>query len=117
MMDLASRGGRFVVWIGAPITRSPEQSQRFQLLNRIYKSEAAKRPGRVIYIDTYALFQDENGNYADYLPNKKGELLQVRAPDGVHFQPEGGDWIARAVLAALREQYDLTSWKKNLDRG
>jgi hypothetical protein len=112
LMDLASRNGRFVVWIGIPITRSPEQSRRFQLLNRIYKSEAAKRPGRVAFIDTYDLFEDENGDYADYLPNKDGELVQVRAPDGVHFQPAGGDWVAREVLAALKEQFDLTSWRK-----
>ena len=36
----------------------------------------------------------------------------VVANDGVHFEPAGGDIIARLVLKALNERYDLTSWKK-----
>jgi hypothetical protein len=112
IMDLATRGDRFLVWIGIPITRGEEQSKRFAVINRIYESEAKKRAGRVVFVDTYDLFTDENGDYADYLPNKKGEIVHVRAPDGVHFETEGGDWIARAVLAELKQVYDLTSWKK-----
>ena len=112
IMDAASRDGRLVVWIGVPITRSPDQSKRYRVLNTIYQTEAAKRPGRVIFINTYQMFRDENGNYTDYLPNAKGELVHVRAPDGVHYQPAGGDMIAREVLRRLREVYDLTSWRK-----
>jgi len=41
-----------------------------------------------------------------------GDLVQVRAADGVHFEREGGDIIAREVLKALNKQFDLTSWRK-----
>lgn len=112
LMDSITRGGRLLIWIGVPITRSPEQSERFRVLNTVYQTEAAKRPGKVVFVNTYKLFQDENGNYADYLRKPNGELVHVRAPDGVHFQPEGGDWIAREVLRDIREVYDVTSWKK-----
>ncbi len=112
LMDSVTRDGRLLVWIGVPITRSAEQSERFRVLNTVYQTEAEKRPGKVIYVNTYTMFQDEKGAYADYLPDAKGELVHVRAPDGVHFQPEGGDWIARYVLRQLREVYDVTSWKK-----
>jgi len=112
LMDTVTRDGRLLIWIGVPITRSPEQSERFRVLNTVYQTEAAKRPGKVFFVNTYKLFQDENGNYADYLPKANGELVHVRAPDGVHFQPEGGDWIAREVLRDIREVYDVTSWKK-----
>jgi len=37
----------------------------------------------------------------------------VRAPDGVHFEPAGGDIIARMVLKRLNEQFDLTTWRKH----
>jgi hypothetical protein len=111
LMDAASRDGRMVVWIGIPITRSPEQTNRYRVLNTIYQTEAEKRPERVIYINAYRMFRDENGDYADYLPNASGKLIQVRAPDGVHYQPEGGDLIAREILRRLKEVYDLTSWK------
>lgn len=112
LMDTVTRDGRLLIWIGVPITRSPEQSERFRVLNTVYQTEAAKRPGKVFFVNTYKLFQDENGNYADYLPKANGELVHVRAPDGVHFQPEGGDWIAREVLRDIREVYDVTSWKQ-----
>lgn len=112
LMDTITRDGRLLIWIGVPITRSPEQSERFRVLNTIYQTEAESRAGRVFFVNTYRLFLDDEGNYADYLPAANGELVQVRAPDGIHFQPEGGDWIAREVLRDIREVYDVTSWKK-----
>ena len=36
----------------------------------------------------------------------------MRASDGVHFERAGGDMIAREVLKALNQKFDLTSWKK-----
>ena len=35
----------------------------------------------------------------------------MRADDGVHFEPEGGDMIARDVLKVPNRQFDLTSWR------
>jgi hypothetical protein len=40
----------------------------------------------------------------------------VRAADGVHFEREGGDMIAREVLKALNKQFDLTSWRRHASR-
>jgi hypothetical protein len=37
----------------------------------------------------------------------------MRAGDGVHFEREGGDVIAREVLKALNKTYDLTSWRNS----
>ena len=36
----------------------------------------------------------------------------MRSADGVHFEREGGDIIAREVLKELNKQFDLTSWRK-----
>ena len=108
--DMAARG-TFVVWIGLPITRSEIQSERFAVLNRIYRSEARERPGKAAYIDTWSLFQDESGRYAEYLPDKEGTLVKMRTGDGVHFERAGGDRVAWRVVGALRSQFDLTSWK------
>ena len=44
--------------------------------------------------------------------NLSGDLVQVRSADGVHFEREGGDMIARVVLKALNKEFDLTSWRK-----
>ena len=112
LMDMINRAGAFVVWIGLPQTRSPEQTQRFDIVNAVVQREARKREGRAAFIDTYTLFAGNDGGYAEYLPNSSGKLIKVRAGDGVHFEREGGDIIARQVLRELNRVYDLTSWRK-----
>jgi hypothetical protein len=111
LMDIANRAGAFVIWIGLPITRNAAQTQRFDVINAIVNRAARKRPGRVAYIDTYRTFAPD-GDFAQYLPDDSGNQVLVRAPDGVHFAPAGGDIIARMVLHALNTEFDLTSWRR-----
>ncbi|MBM3658606.1 MAG: DUF459 domain-containing protein [Actinobacteria bacterium] len=108
MMDVVSAtGDRKMFWIGAPMMRNEERSEtRYRIINDIYREEAAKRPGRVYYIDVYERFRDANGSYADIIDG-----VQVRTPDGIHFSREGGDQIAQVVLDTLDQAYDLTSWR------
>jgi len=97
-----------------PIVQSPNESRDFDLINRILYQEAKKRPKGALYVDTWFKFADpKSGGYAEYLKNAHGELVKVRSNDGVHFEPAGGDIIARLVLKVLNERYDLTSWKKS----
>jgi hypothetical protein len=111
VMDTVNRAGGVVVWIGLPITRSTEQTQRFDTLNAIVQKEAKRRPGKAIFIDTYTMFAGDTGGFVEYLENAKGDTVKVRAGDGVHFDPEGGDIIAREVLKQLNKEFDLTSWR------
>ena len=111
VMDVINRAGAFVVWIGLPQTSSPDQTARFDVVNAVVEKQARKRPGRAAYIDTYRLFAGDDGGYTQYMRTLSGELVQVRASDGVHFEREGGDIIAREVLKALNQQFDLTSWR------
>ncbi len=112
-MDTVIRAHGFIVYIGMPIVSSVSESRDFDLINRIIYQEAKKRPTGALYVDTYLRFADpKTGGYAEYLPNRDGDLVKVRAGDGVHFEPAGGDIIARLVLKALNDRFDLTSWKK-----
>jgi hypothetical protein len=112
LMDVINKAGGFVVWIGLPQTRSPEQTSRFDVVNAVAQKEARKREGRATFIDTYTMFAGEDGGYTEFLADGSGRLKKVRAGDGVHFEREGGDMIAREVLKALNRAYDLTSWRK-----
>jgi len=112
LMDAINRAGAFVVWIGLPQTRSAAQTQRFDVVNAVVEKEARKREGRATYVDTYTMFAGDDGGFAQYLADGSGQLRKVRADDGVHFEREGGDMIARVVLKALNRQFDLTSWRK-----
>ena len=112
VMDTINRAGGFVVWIGLPQTRAPDQTQRFDVVNAVAEKQARKRPGRAAYVDTYTMFAGDDGGYAQYLPDGAGRLEKVRADDGVHFERTGGDMIARIVLKELNKVFDLTSWRK-----
>ena len=115
VMDVINRAGAFVVWIGMPQTRSPDQTARFDVVNAVVEKQARKRPGRAAYIDTYRLFAGDDGGYTQYMRNLSGDLVQVRSADGVHFEREGGDIIAREVIKELNKQFDLTSWRKKAE--
>jgi uncharacterized protein len=112
IMDTVTRSGGFLVWIGLPITRDPEQTARFDTINAIVQTEASKRPGAVSYLDTYFYFAGENGGYAEYVRDDSGALLKMRADDGVHFERAAGDRIAREILKRLYQRHDLTSWRR-----
>jgi hypothetical protein len=79
---------------------------RYNAINQIYREEAAKRPGRVVYIDLDTPFRGPDGGYADYVDD-----VQVRTPDGIHFTRAGGDQVAQMVIDAMNKTYDLQSWR------
>jgi hypothetical protein len=113
-MDTVIRAHGFVVYLGMPIVQSPSERKDFDLINRILYQEAKKRPKGAVYIDTWFQFADpKTGGYAEYLKNAHGDLIKVRANDGIHFEPAGGDIMARLVLKELNKRYDLTSWKRH----
>jgi hypothetical protein len=95
------------VWIGLPITKDAEQTRRYDTINAIVQSEAAKRPGRATYLDTYFFFAGKDGGYAQYVEDASGRLVKMRADDGVHFERAAGDLIADEVLERLRERFRI----------
>jgi hypothetical protein len=113
IMDTITRKGAFLVWIGLPISRDTTQTQRYDTINAIVQREAAKRPGRAAYLDTYFFFAGADGGFSEYIADDTGKLVKMRADDGVHFERAAGDLIAKKVLEHLGERYDLTSWRKS----
>ena len=91
---------------------TPAQTLRFDVINSIVQTEAAKRPGRVSYLDTYFFFAGDDGGYAQYIEDDAGKLVKMRADDGVHFERPAGDLIAAKVLERLEERYDFTCWRR-----
>lgn len=113
IMETIANANAFLVWIGLPISHDAEQTLRYDVINSIVQSEAAKRPGRASYLDTYFFFAGEDGGFAEYIEDDAGKLVKMRADDGVHFERPAGDLIAEKVLERLEERYDLTSWRKS----
>jgi hypothetical protein len=111
LFDLVTRGGAHAIWIGLPQVRDDSLTRKFDVLNTAVAAEASERADSVTYVDTYLAFAGEDGGYAQYLPRPGGGDVKVRADDGVHFEPAGGDIIASRVLEALGEVYDISSWR------
>jgi len=107
IMNTATRGGAFVIWIGLPITKNAKQTARYDTINAIVQSEAAKRPGRASYLDTYFFFAGEDGGYAQYVEDGAGRLVKMRADDGIHFERAAGDLIAAKVMERLAERFRI----------
>lgn len=107
ILSTATRNGAFVVWIGLPITNDAEQTRRYDTINAIVQAEAAKRPGRASYLDTYFFFAGNDGGYAQYVEDGAGRLVKMRADDGVHFERAAGDLIAGKVMERLERRFRL----------
>jgi len=101
VMDYLANTGRRVVWVGLPIMESDGFDAKMQVLNGIYRDEAAKRPN-ISFFDTRPLFSGPDGSYQAYLPNESGEPKLMRAQDGVHFSLQGASRLANATLDAIK---------------
>ncbi|HEV2310320.1 MAG TPA: DUF459 domain-containing protein, partial [Acidimicrobiia bacterium] len=114
ILGLASHPRLFMVGI-PPIRDMGRYSADYVLINNIFKTQAALRPGRVFYVDTAPVIgapaPGGGYTYADGLPNPDGTVTQVRSGDGIHFTRAGGDLIANAILQSMEQAFDLTSWK------
>ena len=126
MMDLLVGGEkqRTVIWAGAPTMKDDERDKDVVEINRVMAEEAAKRAPNVVYVDTYALFSDENGEYSDRIDvpvvadpldaagdtgtdSTENESVRVRIGDGVHFTEAGAQYLARNVFALLDLRYGI----------
>lgn len=107
-MDLLGGQGRFVVWVGQPIMRSGQFSERIARLDAIYREEAASRPW-IHFLDTWPLFADAGGNYSDYLPGADGSPELMRQQDGIHLSRAGGDRLAAAVLGVIDQEASVAT--------
>ena len=96
-MDLLAGDDRLVVWVGQPVMRDPEFSERKAILDDIYADEAARRPW-IRFVDSRPLFAGPDGRYRAYLTDAEGDEVLMRQGDGIHLTRAGGDRLADAVL-------------------
>ncbi len=105
MRVLAGVDGR-VYWIGLPVMKSDVFSEHVALLNDVYRTEAERHP-TITFVDTWDLFVDDSGDYAAYLPDADGTVRLVRAPDGSHLTPAGGDRMTTLLYEHLARDWEL----------
>ena len=95
-----------VIWLGIPISASPPRNVRFRFVDHILSSIAKADPAGASYIDAYSMFA-RGGQYHAYLRDAAGELVLMRAADGIHYTAPAGDLVAGAVLERLSRLFVL----------
>jgi hypothetical protein len=103
-MDTFTSEGSRLYWIALPIMANDLFSEHVQLMNDVYREEAATRPN-VFVIESWDLFTDEAGEYSAYLTNASGNLELMRYGDGVHFTWAGARRLAAAVLEQMQRDW------------
>lgn len=106
IMDIVGQRGTRLYYIGQPVMRESKQSRIADDINVAVAGEAAKRPW-VIYVDSWSLLVDQNGEYSTFLVDANGERVKARADDGIHLTAVSTVWVANAVYAAIREDWGL----------
>ncbi len=110
MMKTLIGSGRTVYWLGAPTLEDEKMDAPVVEVNAAAQ-EVAKRHPKVHYVDVYKLFSDTDGKYSADLPDETGQLVTMRAGDGVHLTTDGADYLARQVYKLVDAQCAVTEQK------
>jgi len=102
----ATRAGTHVVWVGIPIVRERQRWDFYRRVNDIYRDTASADPLGT-YVDTWTPFEGRDGGYTAFVRNDRGDLVEVRATDGVHFTPTGYASLARMAIRAADQAFGM----------
>ena len=89
-------GVKRVYWVGMPIMKSSAFSHVMSVINRAAKAEVARHK-IARYVDTWKLFSTSSGAFD----------ARWRLKDGVHFNIDGQNRLATAVLAAVKADWHI----------
>jgi hypothetical protein len=102
----ATRAGTHVVWVGIPIVKERQRWDFYRRVNDIYRDTANADPFGT-YVDTWEPFEARDGGYTAFVRNERGDLVEVRAPDGVHFTPTGYSFIGKMAIRAADDAFGM----------
>jgi hypothetical protein len=105
MVDALTAGGRTLYWVGPPVLRDPKQEAGARQVASVIR-EVVARDADALYVDAHDLLDTEDGAYTATV-EVDGKRIQARTSDGVHFTPDGGDYLGNAIFAALDAQCRL----------
>ena len=109
MLDILNgdNNERAVYWIGAPTLQEDRKDSGAQQINAVALEVVEQHP-EATYVDVYELFGGPDGEYTSSLPDEDGDDVRVRAGDGVHLTPAGGELLGDAVFPLLDEQCSIS---------
>lgn len=102
-----------LVWVGLPILKSEQLSADASAFNEFYREFSAK--AGATYVDIWEAFADDGGQYSSIGPDINGQIVRLRAADGIHFTKAGARKLAHFVEPEIRRNLDETHPHENPD--
>jgi uncharacterized protein len=106
LVNEATKAGTRVVWVGIPIVEERQRWGFYKNVNDIYRETASSDPNST-YVDTWAAFEARGGGYSAFVRNERGQLVEARAGDGVHFTPAGYAMLGKLALRGADEAFGM----------
>lgn len=91
-----------LVWVGLPVLKSERLAEDALAFNELYRAHAGK--SGATYLDTWEAFADEAGAYSASGPDINGQIVKLRAADGIHFTKAGARKLAHFVEPEIRRR-------------
>jgi len=99
---------RPVYWVATPPMKDTDLDDNVDVLNGVIADVAARHP-EVTFIDVSTEFSDSDGDFTTSVTDETGDRVLLRAGDGIHLTPEGGDRMAAPVFAAIDADWRTTT--------
>jgi len=93
-----------LIWVGLPVMKSERLSADISAFNEFFKEHAEK--AGATFVDIWEAFGDDHGQYSAFGPDINGEIVRLRAADGVHFTKAGARKVAHFIEAAIRRNLE-----------
>lgn len=100
-----------LVWVGLPVLKSERLAADATAFNDLYREYAGK--AGATYIDVWQAFANEAGEYSATGPDVNGQIVKLRASDGVNFTAAGALKLAHFVEPEIRRTFDETKEKES----
>jgi hypothetical protein len=105
-VDLVTRDGAQVLWVGMAAVRDPDVTQRFAQLNAVYEAVADDRPD-VDFIQGGQYLSAPEGGYAEVGTSPNGVPERLRRIDGLHLCPAGVVALGVPVLDEISKRWNV----------
>ncbi|WP_374304947.1 DUF459 domain-containing protein [Methylocella sp.] len=93
-----------LLWVGLPVMKNERLSADASAFNDLYRAHAGAAGAK--FIDVWEAFATEGGAFSASGPDVNGEIVKLRATDGVHFTKAGARKLAHFVEPDIRRRLD-----------
>ncbi len=101
-LDMLTSDGTPVLWLGLPPMRLAKYNQHMMTINRIAYRVVSQHP-HASWWSTVPYIADAAGQYREFAQSASGNVVRIRADDGIHLSDDGAALFTPTLLAWLEK--------------